>query len=255
MPLPKEIVPVYVGKIVGLPKAMITFPFGFNTTHDAISIIFVIKTDDHPIIVDTGPSDPEWAQKYHGYHLIQTEAEKPENALKRVGIDPAYVKIVINTHLHWDHCFHNDLFQNAKFIVQRKELEYALDPLDLHRVAYEKIPGVTPPWIKVFDKIVAVEGKMEIAPGVFVIPLPGHTPGSQGVIVNTSKNKYLLTGDCVDTYENWNGNEKVAHIPSGVHTNLIEYNKSFKLIEKLERDGYEVIPSHDPAVLDRKVLE
>jgi hypothetical protein len=68
------------------------------------------------------------------------------------------------------------------------------------------------------------------------------------VLVDTGSERYLLAGDCVDTYENWTGNERTPHIPSGVHTNLFEYYDSFAKIEKL---GCEVVPSHDLAVVER----
>jgi N-acyl homoserine lactone hydrolase len=81
-----------------------------------------------------------------------------------------------------------------------------------------------------------------------VVSLPGHTPGSQGVLVETDAGPFLLAGDTVDTYENWEGNSQVEHIPSGIHTDLFQYFDSFRKIEHL---GCEVIPSHDAAVLER----
>ncbi|WP_422124329.1 N-acyl homoserine lactonase family protein [Planococcus sp. X10-3] len=249
-----EIIPICMGEITGLPQPMITFPFGFGKMHTTKSLVFVIKGGEHPIVVDTGPCNPEWTKKYHGYELIQKESEVPEVAFRSAGINLEDVKIVINTHLHWDHCFNNNLFTNAEFYVQKRELNYAMDPIEIHRPAYEKIPGIIPPWVKVWDRIKIVDGDEEIAPNISVVLLPGHSPGSQGVLVSTGKNKYLLAGDCVDTYENWHGNDMVSHIPSGVHTDLIEFENSFKNIEKIERAGYEVIPSHDNEVLVRGVL-
>jgi len=252
--MPLEIIPICMGEISGLHQPMITFPFGFGQMHTTKSLVFVIKGGDHPIVVDTGPCDPDWTKKYHGYELIQKQDEIPEIAFEKAGINLDDVQIVINTHLHWDHCFNNDLFKNATFYVQKSELNYAIDPIEIHRPAFEKIPGVTPPWVKVWDRIKTVEGDEEITPDVSVVLLPGHTPGSQGVLVSTGKNKYLLAGDCVDTYENWYGNDQVSHIPSGVHTSLIEFDQSFKRIEQLERAGYEVVPSHDKKVLERGVF-
>ena len=81
-----------------------------------------------------------------------------------------------------------------------------------------------------------------------MVSLPGHTPGSQGVLVDTDAGRFLLAGDTIDTYENWEGNEHTDHIPSGVHTDLFQYFDSFRRIEELD---CEVIPSHDGAVLER----
>lgn len=249
-----QIIPINMGRILGIPKPMITYPFGFGEGDEVTTVVvFAIKDlkSNKFIIVDTGPPDDKWTMKYHNYQLEYTEEEKPLNALRKYDINPDDVEIVINTHLHWDHCFNNSLFKNAKFYIQKKELEYALNPIDLHKRAYEIIDGVEPPWLSVKNNIIEVDGEYDIKPGIRLIPLPGHTPGSQGVLITDKDSKYLLCGDCIDLYENWEGNEIVKHIASGVHTSLIEYNESFGKIELLEDDGYEVVPSHDSKLFER----
>ena len=83
-------------------------------------------------------------------------------------------------------------------------------------------------------------------PGVSVGHLRGNTPGSQGVLVTAGSRRYLIAGDCIDQNDNWTGDEKLRHIPSGSFTNLHDYMNSFGKIEQL---GCDVIPSHDFAVL------
>ncbi|HEY4421635.1 MAG TPA: MBL fold metallo-hydrolase, partial [Pseudonocardia sp.] len=97
------------------------------------------------------------------------------------------------------------------------------------------------------NRFSTVTGDVEIAPGVEVVALPGHTPGSQGVLVTSGGERYLLAGDTCDTMANWEGDDRLAHIPSGSFTNLLDYMDSFA---KMDRLGAEVIPSHDPAVLE-----
>src|SRR3972149_878825 len=75
--------------------------------------------------------------------------QRPLAALARLGIRPEDIDIVINTHLHWDHCYNNHLFPRATIYAQRAELQYAIAPLPLHTWAlagdnvptYENLPG------------------------------------------------------------------------------------------------------------------
>lgn len=236
---------LHVGTLVGFPTSSITFNRGFGHTQDIAMIMFLIEGGEHPVIVDTGTGDPEFTKRHHGYTLVRPFEQEPLNALKRTGVDPDDVGTVIHTHLHWDHCSNDQLFPNARIMVQKAELEYAVDPLEPNLVAFERLPGILPPWVGVLDRISTVTGDAQVLPGISVIHLPGHTPGSQGVLVETGAKRYLLAGDCVDLYDNWNGDEKASHFPS-TFTNLHDYMDSFKKIEALD---CEVIPSHDPSVI------
>jgi N-acyl homoserine lactone hydrolase len=236
------------GKLVGLHKPTITYLRGWGEVHESPLLMFVIEGGESPIVVDTGPPDAERVHRYHHYQMEQSPDERPDRVLRAAGIDPSEVRIVVNTHLHWDHCSNNELFPHARFVVQKRELHYAIDPVEWHNPAFERLAGIEPPWLKVWNRIQTVEGRAQLAPGVSTVALPGHTPGSQGVVVETGGSRYLIAGDCVDTYENWSGDEAASHIPSGLFTNLIEYEASFRKIESL---GCEVIPSHDRAVLER----
>jgi glyoxylase-like metal-dependent hydrolase (beta-lactamase superfamily II) len=130
----------------------------------------------------------------------------------------------------------------ATFYVQRDELLYASDPLPVHRRAYEKAPGLSPGWLDVWGRLELVDGDAEIVPGVSVVQLAGHSPGSQGVLVGPGPVPYLIAGDAVKTYADWEGSATVAHVPPAVNTSLVDCFASFDKIELL---GCEVIPSHD----------
>ncbi|MCI2417877.1 N-acyl homoserine lactonase family protein [Saccharopolyspora sp. K220] len=240
------ITPLLVGWIKGMPKPAITYGFGWGELHDSAMLVFLIEGGDSPVIVDTGTLGPEWTMEHHGYTLSRPLDLEPSTVLSEAGVEIGDVRHVINTHLHWDHCSNNALFTGANFYIQGAELAYAADPLPVHRAAYEKKRGIKPPWLEVWDRIETVHGDAEILPGISVVSVPGHTPGSQGVVVETDAGRYLLAGDLIDTYENWTGNESVEHIPSGVHTDLFQYFDSFKRVEGL---GCEIVPSHDAEVL------
>lgn len=239
--------PLHVGTLKDFPTAAITHNRGFGQVHDVAMIMFLITGGDHPVIVDTGTGTPEFTKHHHGYTLVRPPEQEPLAVLERAGVDPADVGTVINTHLHWDHCSNNDLFPNARVVVQQQELRYAVDPLEPNLAAFERQPGLTPPWMRAMDRITTVRGDVELAPRLSVVHLPGHTPGSQGVLVQGESQSYLLAGDCVDSHANWDGDAKLSHIPSGSFTDMHDFMDSFTKIEGL---GCVVIPSHDLAVLE-----
>ena len=238
---------LHVGTLKGFPAAAITYHRGFGETLDVAMIMFLVTGGEHPVIVDTGTGDPEFTKTHHGYQLERPPEQEPLAVLERVGVDAASVGTVVNTHLHWDHCSNNDLFPNARVIVQKSELEYAVDPLEPNLAAFERLSGILPPWMRALDRTSTVSGDTELMPGLSVVHLPGHTPGSQGVLVQGARTSYLLAGDCVDVHRNWEGDGRLSHIPSGSFTNLHDYMDSFRKIERL---GCVVVPSHDLKVVE-----
>jgi N-acyl homoserine lactone hydrolase len=242
-----KILPLHVGTLQDYPTPSIVYQRDWGETHDVAMIMFAIVGGEHPIIVDTATKGEEFTRREHGFHLVRPPEQEPEAVLRAAGIDPADVRIVINTHLHWDHCSNNDLFPHADIYVQRAELAYAIAPLETNRIAFDNTRTLTPTWLSSLGRIIPVEGDRKVAPGVRLIHLPGHTPGSQGVLVEGEDHSFLLCGDFIDNLRNWTGDEKASHIPSGSFTDLEAYWRSFRRVEEL---GCEIIPSHDIAVLE-----
>ncbi|MDR3592488.1 MAG: N-acyl homoserine lactonase family protein [Negativicutes bacterium] len=211
-------------------------------------IIFVIEAEGRKIVVDTGPSGPELAAKYH-MPVRRDRGMEPSVALKNLGVDPEEVELVILTHLHWDHSSNCGLFPNATFLVQKSELQFAVAPNPVQNGQYETgIRGHNPPWMEVFSRIQTVEGDVhDVVKGVHLIWLPGHTPGSMGVAVETAKGVHLIAGDFIPLMANWNGDQKLKHIPGSIHINLDDYHRSFVKAEKL---ADVILPSHDFATLE-----
>lgn len=237
-----------VGRVFGLPKTSFTYLRGYGETLDLPLIMFVIKGGAAPIVVDTG-ADVTRAWDFHRIKMEQTEAEKPAVALRSVGINPDDVQLVVNTHLHWDHSSNNHLFRNAQVVVQQRELDYAQQPVPWHRVHFEVQPDLPAAWQQAESQLAPIDGDTELAPGVTAVTLSGHTPGSQGVLVETATGRYLIAGDCLYLYDNWEGDAHVDHIPVGLYTDLVAYDESLRKIETFD---CQVIPSHDFRVLDRQ---
>ncbi|MFC9455474.1 N-acyl homoserine lactonase family protein [Streptomyces sp. NPDC056983] len=215
-------------------------------------VMFVLRSGDRTVVVDTGgPADEEMIRRRipHGY--VVAEEERIENALSRLGVRADDVDLVFNTHLHWDHCSNNDVFRNAEILVQRTELVYAVAPRADHRRAYGICGGSIAPFAESLDRVRALDGATEIASGLGVLPLPGHSPGSQGVRVYTSEGTYVITGDCVDTFENWDNGGAELPLPSGRFFDLTALRGS---LAHLRSTGWKPLPSHDHKVLEKAAI-
>ena len=209
--------------------------------------------------MDTGPPDLERSLKYHPYS--KSDPRKPEQEMEaqlaKCGVKPEEIDIVILTHLHWDHVGEVMKFPNAQFIVSQVELRFALDPIPALYVAYEALQiGMEPLFLKVMERIKTVEmQEKEIMEGIKVIPLPGHTPGSIGVVVETEKGPYVICGDAVPKYGNLEGapKEHLPYLMSGIYTDMQAMWKSFERVDEIvDHDLSKVIAGHDPLVFQKE---
>ncbi|WP_329334049.1 MBL fold metallo-hydrolase [Streptomyces sp. NBC_01352] len=114
------------------------------------------------------------------------------NALAVHGLDAEDIDTVVLTHAHWDHVQNIDLFPQATLILHPDERRYAHTP--------HANDWATPAWTGLLLEQLPVrevtDGE-EIIPGVDVIALPGHSPGSIGVIVQTERGRATITGDAL----------------------------------------------------------
>lgn len=198
--------------------------------------IWVIEGGPQPIVVDTGPKYPEkfskGAAKYIPGGIKQLSQERTPEALKRHGIDPAAVSHVIVTHLHADHYDYFDAFPNARLVLNRREYEDNKGRLFANvSTALAERPGA----LKLVED-------SEIVPGVRVIPLGCHTPGSQAVLVRTHMGPVVLTGDVVYKYENFEKDRPVKSSDEQACRDAMAKIRSMADI---------ILPAHDPLTLIR----
>lgn len=146
-----------------------------------------VKADGRNVLIDTGISLQDNQKYLHGnaYEEIKTF----EQALDSAGITPEDVDIIIQTHLHYDHCGNTRHCKNAKVIVQEDELNFAYSPHALFYGSYNLS------FLKDL-KFNIVSGDSEILPGIKVILIPGHTPGTQAISIETAKGKAVISGFC-----------------------------------------------------------
>lgn len=112
--------------------------------------------------------------------------------LKARGLAPADIDAIVLTHAHWDHCLNVDLFPNARLMLSAREHEYARRPHELD--------WATPSWTgAVLDRhrVVEVKDGDEIATNVRIMEVPGHSPGSIAVLVQTPDGVTGIVGDAL----------------------------------------------------------
>ncbi len=135
---------------------------------------------DHPegrVLVDTGMTQ---------LHPAVADMDPRLTPLNQQDFDLAGVDMVVNTHLHFDHCGGNHLFAGTPIYVQRQELEDARNEDDYTIREWVDAPGVT---------YVPVDGALDLLSGVRLVPAPGHTRGLQAVVVDTREGPVVIGGD------------------------------------------------------------
>jgi glyoxylase-like metal-dependent hydrolase (beta-lactamase superfamily II) len=189
------------------------------------------------IVVDTSVAPGGRSEEFIGEDLQRRSDQQPANALRAAGVDPQDVELVILTHLHWDHAGNCDLFPDARVVVQRSELRYAIAPGRFFRrsfLAPESGWGV-PPYLQ--PNIETVDGEVELAPGLRVVPSPGHTPGSHSVIADTGHGRFCIAGDAISLYE------KIERdIPPGFH---VDVDAATDTLDRLRAKADHFLPGHD----------
>jgi glyoxylase-like metal-dependent hydrolase (beta-lactamase superfamily II) len=214
----------------------------------AIYWVFLIRGSDALILVDTGPADPDPATVAVHHDFQRSPDESLLTALAARGIRPTDIDVVVNTHLHWDHCSGNDQFPKAEILIQESEIIEALDPVPAHQTLYTPA-RLDPAWIRAIPQTKPVRGDAEPAPGITLVHLPSHTVGSQAVLVETVKGPILIAGDITPYFDNWSGRWGHKHVPSGAfQSSLRQYYDAFERIEAIA--PIIVLPGNDPRVAD-----
>jgi N-acyl homoserine lactone hydrolase len=237
--------PLCFGEFLAVEKSVLTYGRGFGEKVAAPCFGWLLQSDEQTILFDTGPSAPDRAAPSHA-PIRRSPEQAPDAALRLAGVEPERLKLVILSHLHWDHCYNLECFPNARFLIQAEELRFAVDPIPTQRGPYEVgVPGLLPSWMPYFDRMEVVRGDVQIAPGISVVTLPGHTPGMQGALVDTAAGRYLLPSDAVPLQDNL-GVDGVGLVPPGIHTDVAV---SLRSLEKMRAVADVILPSHDPIIL------
>lgn len=183
-----KIIPLTLCYYMG-EKGYMTYMAGYGNSILRPFVTWLIQGAEKNILVDSAIE----MQDYQGYHsdfrdLEMTRVQSFDQALASVGLEPQDIDLIVQTQLHFDHCANTKKCPNAQVLVQRTEYECALDPGPFQKI-YRK---------EYFEgaDLVLLEGEHELAPGITLLPTPGHTAGGQSVLVETKLGTVAIAGMC-----------------------------------------------------------
>jgi glyoxylase-like metal-dependent hydrolase (beta-lactamase superfamily II) len=205
--------------------------------------VWLARNAERTVVIDTGFNEVIAARRRREF------IRSPIDGLKLMGVDAATVEDVIITHLHYDHVGNFDLFPRARFHLQDREMAYATG----RYMAYEFFSRAFE-----IDEIVAMvrnvyagrvefhDGDDEIAPGLTVHHIGGHSVGLQAVRVWTRLGWLVLASDAAHYYSTMNEQK-----PFPIVADITKMFDGWKRVRKLASQPRYVIPGHDPLVMRR----
>src|SRR5919201_2181833 len=195
----------------------------------------LIRTTEGNVLFDTGlhPVHVERPDATFGpgsLKVVMAKEDAITSRLADLGVRPDDIAIVVNSHLHFDHAGNNGAFPRATFVVQGDHLAFAKGRPSFPGV-YWDIPELS---------YLPVAGRARVAPGVEVVPTPGHAPGHQSLVVDLAETgRVVLTGDAAFTRANLEHGEIPAMDQAAA-------KESLALIRSLVKDDLSrIFTSHD----------
>jgi len=192
-------------------------------------------------VVDTG-FDDEVARRRN-----RKIGPSVSDGLKAMGIAPDGVKDVIITHLHYDHSGNTAAFPNARYHLQDCEMEYATGRCMCH--AMQRFPFECDYVVDMVRKVYAGrvqfhDGDSELAPGLTLHRIGGHSKGLQCVRVKTKRGHVVLASDTAHLYR---------HIDEGkvfpITYNVADVLQGYETLKRLASSRQHIVPGHDPKVI------
>jgi glyoxylase-like metal-dependent hydrolase (beta-lactamase superfamily II) len=197
-----------------------------------------------PVVVDTGFS------RDGGEARGRTMFIDPREALAELGIARSDAPPVIITHAHYDHIGNLSHFNESRVIVARAEAEFWASPharhaLFRHAVEESELQALAAAIGE--GRAVLVDDHYQVAPGIQVLRVGGHTPGQSVVVVQTAAGPVVLASDAVHYYE-----EMQRDMPFSSVASLVDMYAAFAELKAMLSDGRaaHVVSGHDPGTLD-----
>jgi glyoxylase-like metal-dependent hydrolase (beta-lactamase superfamily II) len=205
--------------------------------------VWLVRGAEREFVVDTGFNAAAAARR-------QRQLVRPvENALSLMGVEIQGVHDVVITHLHYDHVGNFDLFPRATFHLQDLEMQYATGRCMCHepmRYAFD-VEDVVGMVRNVYAGRVRFHaGDAQLAPGISVHLIGGHTMGLQVVRVATRRGYVVLASDASHFYANMDEAR-----PFPIVYNVADMMEGWAKLRSLADSPEHVIPGHDPLVLER----
>ncbi|MEO0386047.1 MAG: N-acyl homoserine lactonase family protein [Pseudomonadota bacterium] len=202
--------------------------------------VWLLERPDRRILVDCGYDSAE------GRARDRPVEQDPVAMLADAGIAASSIDTVILTHLHYDHAGSLAAFPHAKLIVQEREMAYATGPCMCHDALRAPFTGahVCDMVRALFDgRVRFVAGSAEVAPGVEVHLIGGHSTGLQVVRVATERGPVVLASDATHYYENF-----LSGKPFPIVVDMAAMLAGFATLRTLAGEDARIVPGHDPLV-------
>lgn len=208
---------------------------------------FLIETSQGYILYDTG-SHPDAMKGYwpknlqEVYPLYQKDEERLEKQLALCGVRPQDVTTIVISHMHLDHAGNLGLFPHADVYVPKADFYQAQVQVRLNQDPVTHGGYIKADLDVAVKQYHMVDEDFELAPGVEIINLPGHTPGLLGLVVHLSSGTYILPQDCVYTEEIYGPPAKAAGL---LYDSLAYFNSIEKVRNLQKKYDAKVIFAHD----------
>lgn len=203
--------------------------------------VWVLRRSDRTFVVDTGFAQEAAVRR--GRELIRNPAE----SLKLLDIDADRVSDIILTHLHYDHAGNLDKFPRARFHLQDREMAYATGRCMCHEAL--RAPFDVENALAMVRHVYAGraefhDGDTELAPGVHLHRVGGHTAGLQVLRVWTKRGWVVIASDASHLYANFEQRR-----PFPIVYSVAEMLEGYELLYRLADSPEHIIPGHDPLVM------
>ena len=205
--------------------------------------VWLVRNAERTIVIDTGFTQSMAEQRKREF--IRT----PADGLALMGVKAAEVKDVVITHLHYDHVGTFQDFPAAQFHLQDDEMAYATGRHMRHKqfnhgYEVEEVIGMVRLVYK--DRVTFYKGDAELAPGISLHHIGGHTAGLQCVRVHTARGWVVVASDTSHYYEHF---EKGRVFTTTFH--LGDTLDGYARLHQLADSPKHIVPGHDPLVMQR----